>query len=73
MARILLIEDDLHIFDVVEFRMEEGHRMDWATDAGLGWDFYQKGWYARVILDLGPPGIHGLDVFAARLPFKSLT
>lgn len=64
MSRILIIEDDPHISDVVAFLMEEeGHRVDRATDGRLGWEMYQKGRYTLVILDLGLPGIHGLDLF----------
>lgn len=64
MPRILMVEDDPHISDVVEFLMEEeGHRVDRATDGRLGWELYQKNRYALVILDLGLPGIHGLDLF----------
>ena len=64
MSLILMVEDDPHIMDVVEFLMEEeGHRLDRATDGTLGWKLYQKNRYALVILDLGLPGIHGLDLF----------
>ena len=65
MPRILMIEDDPHISDVVAFLMEEeGHRVDRATDGRLGWEMYQKGRYALVILDLGLPGIPGWELFA---------
>ncbi len=63
MTRILLIEDDPHIADVVAFLMEEdGHRVDRATDGRLGWELFQKNRYALVILDLGLPGMHGWEV-----------
>ncbi|MDF3128433.1 response regulator transcription factor [Kiritimatiellaeota bacterium B1221] len=63
MPRILLIEDDPHIADVVVFLLEEqGHRVDRATDGRIGWGLYQKGNYALVILDLGLPGMHGWEL-----------
>ncbi|WFB37440.1 response regulator transcription factor [Kiritimatiellota bacterium B12222] len=64
MPHLLIIEDDPHIADVVEFLMEEqGHRVDRATDGRLGWALYQKGAYALVILDLGLPGMSGWEIF----------
>lgn len=63
MSRLLMIEDDPHISDVVVFLMEEeGHRVDRATDGQQGWEMYQQRPYALVILDLGLPGMHGWDL-----------
>lgn len=64
MSRLLMVEDDPHISDVVEFLMqEEGHQLDRATDGRQGWALYQKNRYALVLLDLGLPGIGGWELF----------
>lgn len=63
-CRTLIIEDDPHILDVVEFLLvEEDHQVDRATDGILGWKLYRKQRYGLVVLDLGLPGIPGLQLF----------
>lgn len=64
MHRTLIIEDDPHIADVVEFLLrEQRHQVDRATEGRLGWQLFQKRTYHLVILDLGLPGIPGLELF----------
>jgi DNA-binding response OmpR family regulator len=63
-ARILIVEDDPHIADVLEFLLTDvGHLARRATDGSLGWRIYQEWDPDLVLLDLGLPGIPGLDLF----------
>ncbi len=63
-CRTLIVEDDPHILDVVEFLLvEEDHLVDRATDGATGWARFQRQRYGLVILDLGLPGLHGWDLF----------
>lgn len=63
-CRTLMVEDDPHILDVVEFLLqEEGHLVDRATEGHMGWNLFQQHSYGLVILDLGLPGIPGLKLF----------
>jgi two-component system response regulator BaeR len=63
-ARVLLVEDDPHIADVVAFLLAEaGHSPRRAADGSEGWRVYQEWSPDLVILDLGLPGIPGLDLF----------
>ncbi|MDA3875175.1 MAG: response regulator transcription factor [Kiritimatiellae bacterium] len=64
MLNTLIIEDDPHIADVVDFLLrEQQHRVDRATDGRQGWQLFQRQSYHLVILDLGLPGIPGLELF----------
>lgn len=63
-CRSLLVEDDPHVADVVEFLLRElDHQVDRAADGTRGWEIFRGGRYGLVVLDLGLPGLPGLEVF----------
>ena len=61
--RILVVEDERHIADVVEFALKEhGFEVRVAADGDAGLREFRK-WQPRlVVLDLNLPGIPGLDL-----------
>lgn len=63
MSKILIIEDDLDLKDVITDWLErEGHTVDFAANGGEGLGLLKHYDYELVILDLGLPDMHGLDV-----------
>lgn len=71
MFNTLIIEDDPHIADVVDFLLrEQQHRVDRAVDGREGWRIFQRQTYHLVILDLGLPGIPGLELFRSMRELK---
>lgn len=61
--RILLIEDDSLIGDGIKIGLEKsGFSVDWFTDGQDGEEALFQASYAAVVLDLGLPGIDGLDI-----------
>lgn len=63
MAKILVIEDDLDLKDVVcDWLEKEGHTVDFVATGGEGLDLLTHYEYELVILDLGLPDMQGLEV-----------
>lgn len=63
MKRILIIEDDPEILDIVAFNLEkEGYRVSTATDGEEALLSFAAHAYDLVILDLMIPKLNGLDV-----------
>jgi len=61
--RILLIEDDRLIGDGLETGLKLlGFSVDWFTDGNTGYSALDSAGYDAVVLDLGLPGMDGLDV-----------
>ncbi|MEJ2257727.1 MAG: response regulator transcription factor [Woeseiaceae bacterium] len=61
--RILIIEDNADIAaSIYDYLEERGHSMDAAPDGVTGLHFAVTNDYDVIILDLGLPGIDGLDV-----------
>lgn len=64
MAEILLIDDDRHITEVVEYVLKEnGFAFSSAPDGDSGLELFRRRRPALVLLDLKLPGISGLDLF----------
>jgi len=60
---ILLVEDEPHIADVAEFLFhEQGWACRRAGDGTLGWRLFQELNPDLVLLDLGLPGLDGLEL-----------
>jgi len=63
MATLLVIEDERHIVDVVRIALErDGHRVVCARNGEDGLAEFRRRSFALVILDVGLPGIDGLEV-----------
>jgi DNA-binding response OmpR family regulator len=61
--RILLIEDDYMVGrNLVRALRDEGMSVDWAQTGADGSEALKTGGYSVILLDLGLPGIPGLDV-----------
>lgn len=64
--KILLVEDDEPIADVVKMGLEGAHyRVEVATDGEMGLEMAEEGAYSLLILDLMLPGRDGLSLCAA--------
>lgn len=62
-ARVLLVEDDADIRDLVRFNLErEGFAVETAADGDLGLDLATSKIYDAVLLDLMLPGVDGLEI-----------
>ncbi|MEM7585510.1 MAG: response regulator transcription factor [Acidobacteriota bacterium] len=60
---ILLIEDDVDVAtNVAEYLEQRGVQLDFAYDGLQGLGLATKGRYSAIILDLGLPGLDGIDV-----------
>ncbi len=61
--RLLLIEDDLMIGEsLVQALKGKGYAVDWVRDGGMGEESLSVNRYALVLLDLGLPGLSGLEL-----------
>jgi DNA-binding response OmpR family regulator len=61
---ILLVDDEPHIADVVEYKLQEhGFHVQTARDGLQGREMFRQRQPDLVILDLNLPGIGGLDLF----------
>ena len=65
MIEILVVEDERHIADVVAFLLEEkGWAVRRTEDGSRAWDVFQRHPPTLVLLDLGLPGIPGLELLS---------
>lgn len=61
--RLLLVEDDIMIGEaVLDLLRAEGYAVDWVKDGAMADTALLTGPYDLVLLDLGLPRKHGLDV-----------
>lgn len=64
MKMILLIDDEQHILDVVEYVMKEhGFSTVTALDGDTALEIFRRDFPDLVVLDLNLPGLSGLDLF----------
>ena len=64
--RILLIEDDAMFGNaLVRGLKRNGMTVDWTRDGSEGYSAMQRSDYALTLLDLGLPGMSGLEVLKA--------
>jgi two-component system, OmpR family, response regulator QseB len=65
-VRILLVEDDELLGDGIRDALERAHyAVEWALDGRQGLSALRAGEFDLVVLDLGLPGIDGLEVLKA--------
>ncbi len=70
--RLLLVEDDTLLGDGVSAGLRhEGYAVDWLTDGEAAWSALQSEHFDLMVLDLGLPGLSGLELLA-RLRAKGL-
>lgn len=63
MKRILIVEDDSHIADLLALHLrDEGYHIEHAADGIAGMAMLEQGGWDVLILDLMLPGIDGLDI-----------
>ena len=63
MARILVVDDDAHIRDVVRFALEKaGHRVSEAADGKAALAEFARSAADLVVLDILMPEVDGLEV-----------
>ncbi len=61
--RILLVEDDRHIAEIVRLHLrDEGLQVEHAADGDAGMDLLAQGSWDALVLDLMLPGIDGLEI-----------
>jgi DNA-binding response OmpR family regulator len=61
--RVLVVEDDRDIAGLVELHLKDlGCRCDIARDGNIGLEKALRGGYDLIILDLGLPGVDGLEI-----------
>ena len=64
--RILLVDDDAGVRDVVAFTLRrEGYEVDEERDGGSALESGRSGVYALVVLDVMLPGLSGVEVCRA--------
>jgi len=63
MAKILVVEDEAAIADIVSFNLQkEGHEADTAYDGPTGLEMALSGEYDLVLLDVMLPGLDGFQI-----------
>jgi two-component system alkaline phosphatase synthesis response regulator PhoP len=61
--KILVIEDELHIQELIRYNLEKNNFAVTLADDGIaGWSKVQSGGYDLVLLDLMLPGLDGLEI-----------
>src|SRR5262245_16041171 len=63
MATILVVDDDSHIREVIQYALaQEGHAVELAADGGAAWTRVQAGGVDLLVLDVLMPGMDGLTL-----------
>jgi two-component system OmpR family response regulator len=63
MATILVVDDDAHIREVIEYALtQDGHSVELTEDGGAAWTRVQAGGIDLLVLDVLMPGIDGLTL-----------
>lgn len=72
MAKILIVEDDEAIADLICMNLEaEGYQCTCARDGVEGMDFFEKGHFELVLLDIMLPGLDGYSLLKHIKPAKT--
>ena len=60
--RVLIVEDDAHIADLLRLHLrDEGYVVEHADDGNLGVRMLEEGQWDALVLDLMLPGVDGLE------------
>ena len=63
MSKILIIEDEMTIVDLISFNLKrEGFEIDAAYDGVSGLEKALSGWADLILLDVMLPGMNGFDL-----------
>jgi len=63
MATILVVDDDAHIREVIQYALtQEGHAVELTGDGGAAWTRVQAGGIDLLVLDVLMPGMDGLTL-----------
>ena len=63
MSKILIIEDEMTIVDLISFNLKrEGFEVDAAYDGVSGLEKALSGWADLILLDVMLPGMNGFDL-----------
>lgn len=63
MATILVVDDDAHIREVIQYALtQEGHAVELTGDGGAAWTRLQAGGIDLLVLDVLMPGMDGLTL-----------
>jgi two-component system OmpR family response regulator len=63
MATVLVVDDEAHIREVIQYALEqEGHAVELATHGEAAWARLQSGGIDLVVLDVVMPGLDGLTL-----------
>jgi two-component system, OmpR family, response regulator len=63
MATILVVDDDTHIREVIQYALtQEGHAVELTEDGGAAWARLQAGGIDLLVLDVLMPGMDGLTL-----------
>lgn len=61
--RVLLVEDDVHLSEILRVHLQdEGYRLEHAGDGVRGLELVERGGWDAIILDLMLPGTDGLEI-----------
>ena len=71
MSKILIIEDEMTIVDLISFNLKrEGFEVDSAYDGVTGLEKALSGWADLILLDVMLPGMNGFDVLPPEATIK---
>ena len=63
MSKILIVEDEIAISDLIKMELElRGYRCDVANDGKLGADYIEKNSYDLLLLDVMLPEVDGYEL-----------
>ena len=61
--RLLVVEDEIHLMDIIRRRLQKEHySVDACADGQEALDYIEVTAYDAIVLDIMLPGISGLDV-----------
>ena len=63
MSKVLIVEDEIAILDLIKMELElRGYRCDLTNDGKLGADYIEKNSYDLLLLDVMLPNVDGYEL-----------